>query len=238
MQERRGVEEARREAVQPSLWDRLVDDLPGLATETARLRLELGREIGAERLDRLLAAGRRAVEAEPALDDLHRRELRNLLSMTERQAFLEERGIVVTADVLREAVRRDIEALFNVERFESEPLLTDGERARVTSPAALIADFPEARRSVVNYGVPAFSGRRAKDFDVDRLGRELREIVAIFEPRLKSDTIVVKVITNDRTGLRIEVEAVLMMSPVPERLRLSTTIDLDNGRAATRLAER
>lgn len=238
MQERRGVEEARREAVQPSLWDRLVDDLPGLATETARLRLELGREIGAERLDRLLAAGRRAVEAEPALDDLHRRELRNLLSMTERQAFLEERGIVVTADVLREAVRRDIEALFNVERFESEPLLTDGERARVTSPAALIADFPEARRSVVNYGVPAFSGRRAKDFDVDRLGRELREIVAIFEPRLKSDTIVVKVITNDRTGLRIEVEAVLMMSPVPERLRLSTTIDLDNGRAATRLVER
>lgn len=238
MQERRGVEEARREAVQPSLWDRLVDDLPGLAMEATRLATELAREIGTERLERLIAAGRRAIEAEPALEDLHRRELRDLLAMTERRAFLEERGIVVTPEVLREAVRRDLEALFNVERFECEPLLTDAERARAESPAAAIADFPHVRRCVLNYGVPAFAGRRARDFDPDRLSKELRDVVAVYEPRLKGDTIAVRVVTNDRTGLRIEVEGVLMLSPVPERLRLSTTIDLDNGRAATRLLER
>lgn len=238
MQDRGIVANARREAVQPSLWDRLVDDLPGLAVEIARLRGDLGRELGAERLDRLLAAGQRGIEAEPALDDLHRRELRDLLAMTERQRFLQERGIVVTPEVLREAVRRDLEALFNVERFESEPLLTDAERASVPSPAALIADFPQVRRSVVNFGVPAFSGRRAKDFDSDRLSRELRRIVAAYEPRLRSDSIVVRVVTGDRTGLRIEVEGVLMLAPVPERMHLSTTIDLDNGRAATRLTER
>jgi type VI secretion system protein ImpF len=184
-----------------------------------------------------MAEGRRAIEAEPGLEDLHRRELRDLLSMIERRSFLEERGIVVTAEVLREAVRRDLEALFNVERFESEPLLTEGERARSESPAAMIADFPQARRSVVNYGVPAFAGRRARDFDPDRLSRELREVVAFYEPRLRSDTVVVRVVTNDRTGLRIEVEGLLMLSPVPERLRLSTRIDLDSGRAATRLVE-
>lgn len=238
MAERRGVEEARRDAVQPSLWDRLVDDLPGLAAEAARLAGELRRELGAERVDRLLAGGRRALEAEPGLEALHLRELRDLVAMLERQAFLQERGIVVTADVLREAVRRDIEALFNVERFECEPLLTDAESARLESPAEAIRDFPQVRRSVLNYGVPAFAGRRAKDFDPDRLGRELREVVAIFEPRLKGDSIRVNVVTNDRTGLRIEVEGVLMLSPVPERLRLSTTIDLDSGRASTRLGER
>lgn len=229
---------ARREAVQPSLWDRLVDDVPSLAAEVARLASQLGRELGGERLDRLLASGRRGIDAEEGLEDLHRRELRDLLRMMDRRAFLEERGIVVTPEVLREAVRRDIEALFNVERFEAEPLLADVERSRTESPAAAIADFPHVRRSVLNYGVPSFAGRRARDFDPDRLSRELREVVAVYEPRLRADTIQVKVITNDRTGLRIEVEAMLMMSPVPERLRLSTTIDLDSGRAATRLGER
>lgn len=237
MQGGRGVERSRREAVQPSLWDRLVDDLPGLATETARLSGELGREIGAERLDRLLAAGLRGIEGEPGLEELHRRELRDLLAMTERRAFLEERGIVVTAEVLREAVRRDLEALFNTERFECEPLLTEAELSEAQSPAQAIADFPHARRSVLNYGVPPFAGRRARDFDGDRLSRELREVIAVFEPRLKRSSIEVRVVTNDRTGLRVEVEAVLMLSPVPERLRLSTTIDLDTGRAATRLQE-
>lgn len=66
----------------------------------------------------------------------------------------------------------------------------------------------------------------------------MKEVVAVFEPRLKRDTIRVKVNTSDKTGMKIEIEGTLMLSPVPERLRLSTTIDLDNGQAATRLEER
>ncbi|MES2549566.1 MAG: type VI secretion system baseplate subunit TssE, partial [Pseudomonadota bacterium] len=65
------------------------------------------------------------------------------------------------------------------------------------------------------------------------LAKELRDVIAVFEPRLRRDTIRVKVAQGDRTGMKIEVEAMLMLSPVPERLRLSTTIDLDNGRATT-----
>ena len=58
-------------------------------------------------------------------------------------------------------------------------------------------------------------------------------MIAVFEPRLKRDTIRVKVAQGDRTGMKIEVDAMLMLSPVPERLRLSTMVDLDNGRATT-----
>jgi type VI secretion system protein ImpF len=233
-----GSRQARSEAVQPSLWDRLVDDLPGLGAEADRLAAELGRELGAERVGHLVAGGGAAVDAEVGLEELHRRELRDLVGLEERRRFLAERGIVVTAEVLREAVRRDIEALFNVERFECEPLLGDAERAGFESPAALLADFPHVRASVLNYGVPSFAGRRARDFDTDQLSRELREVIWAFEPRLRRDSVQVRVVTGDRTGLRIEVEGVLLLSPVPERLRLSTTIDLDNGRAATRLGER
>ena len=116
-------------------------------------------------------------------------------------------------------------------------LVADAERGSQDDPEDVLADYPHVCRSVLNFGVPSFSGRRAKDFDPAVLGRELREVVGAFEPRLKRDTIRVTVDTGSREGLKVKIEGVLMLSPVPERLRLSTTIDLDNGRAATRIEE-
>lgn len=230
-------QQARREAVQPSLWDRLVDDLPGLVSETDHRRREIGAAIGAERLEAIIAAGPRAVDQATDLDEERRRELAQFLALLSRRTFLEERGIIINADVLREAVRRDLEELFGMERLQSRFLLSDMERGGAEDPGDVLEDFPHVRRSVLNYGVPAFSGRQARDFDPEALSRELREVIAVFEPRLKRDTIRVIVDASPREGLRIRLEAVLMLSPVPERLRLSTTIDLDNGRAATRIEE-
>jgi type VI secretion system protein ImpF len=225
------------EAVQPSFWDRLVDDLPGLAAETDKRISELRKELGADRVDRLLAGGRRALEQEPDLDRDERADFHQVLGMLERRAFLEQRGIVVTPAVLREAVRRDIEALFNIERHESHLLLSDRERTGTEEPAERLADFPQVRRSVVNYGVPAFSGHRANDFDADELARELKEVIATFEPRFKRDTIRVTVDTSSKKGLVVAIDGLLLLSPVPERMRLSTTIDLDSGRAMTALED-
>lgn len=225
--------QSRREAVQPSLWDRLVDDLPGIQAETDRHRADLVASIGAEIVDAVLADGQRAIERFPDLDESQRRELHHLTAQMDRRAFLELRGIVVTADVLREAVRRDIQALFNCERFEAQMQLTDLEREYTVEPGELIRDFPRARRSVLNYGVPAFSGRKASDFDLEALSRELKEVVAVFEPRFKRDTIRVRVEAGDARGMRISIEGTLLLSPVAERMRLSTTVNLDNGHAAT-----
>ncbi len=229
--------QSRTEAVQPSLWDRLVDDLPGIVTETDRQRADLAARIGAAKVEAVLAGGARSVEADEDFDADTRRELHQFLTRMARRAFLEERGIVVNAAVLREAVRRDIDALFNVERFESGLQLSDIERTGFETPQEMIAGFPHARRSVLNYGVPSFSGRSITDFDLAALAKELREVIAVFEPRLKRDTIRVRVDQGDRAGMRIELDAMLMLSPVPERLRLSTMIDLDNGRATTAVEE-
>lgn len=228
---------ARREAVQPSLWDRLVDDLPGLTSETEVRRREIGADIGAERLEALVQGGVRAVEQAQDLPEDKRREIVQFIGALQRRAFLEERGIVVTADVLREAVRRDLEELFGMERLQARFLWSDMERGATEDLQDVLADYPHVCRSVLNYGVPSFSGRRAKDFDPEVLGRELKEVVATFEPRLKRDTIRVTVDTGGRGGLKVKIEGVLMLSPVPERLRLSTTINLDNGFAATRIED-
>lgn len=225
--------QSRTEAVQPSLWDRLVDDLPGIVADTDRQRADLVTRVGAAKVEAVLASGARVIESDDELDADTRRDLHLLLARMARRAFLEDRGIVVNAAVLREAVRRDIEALFNVERFESGVQLTDTELKDFETPQEMIADFPHVRRSVLNYGVPSFSGRAMSDFDLAALAKELREVIAVFEPRLKRDTIRVRVAQGDRTGMKIDVDAMLMLSPVPERLRLSTMIDLDNGRATT-----
>jgi type VI secretion system protein ImpF len=229
--------QSRTEAVQPSLWDRLVDDLPGIVSETDRQRAELTVQIGAEKVAAVLQGGVRSIETDSDLDADTRRQLHLFLTRMARRAFLEERGIVVNSQVLREAVRRDIEALFNVERFESGLQLTDLEAREILAPQDMIADFPQVRRSVLNYGVPAFAGRSITDFDLAALAKELREVIAVFEPRLKRDTIRVKVAQGDYAGMRIEVDAMLMLSPVPERLRLSTMIDLDSGRASTAIED-
>lgn len=228
---------AAREAVQPSLWDRLKNDLPGLQAESANLRGTLEKAIGPERLARLMTGGLRVLEAEDDLPTDTRRDILRLTAIEDRRARIEARGIVVSPSVLREAVRRDIEALFNTERLEADYLMTDLEAETLALTPSDLSDFPNVRRSVVNYGVPAFSGRSARSFDRDALARELREVLAFYEPRLKKDSIRVSVRTGDKVGLRIDIDALLTMSPAPERLRLRTLIDLDNGRARTALED-
>lgn len=228
---------ARREAVQPSLWDRLVDDLPGLVSDSNLRRREIGAEIGPDRLEDLLAGGPRALDQATDIDERLRREIALLMQMLARRSFIEERGIVVTADILREAVRRDLEELFGTERLQARFLFGEAEGAGSEDTQDLLADFPQVRRSVLNYGVPAFSGRRAKDFDAEVLARELREVVAVYEPRFRRDTLRITVDTTDKAGLKIRLEGVLMMAPVPERLALSTLVDLDGGRSVTRIEE-
>jgi type VI secretion system protein ImpF len=229
--------QARRDAVQPSLWDRLVNDLPGLSSEIEGLVRLVRAELGEARADALIAGGTRAIEADPDLPAEQKQRLSRLVVLERRRGELESRGIVVSADVLREAVRRDIEVLFNTQRFECVPMMSDWEAALSPDDPPALADFPEVRRSVVNYGVPAFSGHTGRDFDREALAREVKGILTAFEPRLKASETRVTVNTGERGGgLSIEIEGLLIMSPAPERLKLRTLIDLDNGRATTRAA--
>ncbi|MEL7150215.1 MAG: GPW/gp25 family protein [Pseudomonadota bacterium] len=225
---------ARSEAVQPSLWDRLQDDLPGLVSELASLRETLQEEVGEDfDIDGLLEGGLTALRRNTTLSETAYHLAHQLIAKSQDRRRLESRGVVVTPDVLREAVRRDIEMLFNVERLEMRYFLTDRELQNHEDPADVLADFPQVRTSVLNYGVPTFSGRKGSDFDRDALARSLREVLQTYETRLKPESIKVKVHFAEKIGIRVDIDAILMMSPVAERLKLSTVIDLESGRALT-----
>ena len=61
---------SRQEVVQPSLWDRLVNDLPGLSAEADALSRDLAVALGsAEEVGVLLEGGLRGIERRDGLDD-------------------------------------------------------------------------------------------------------------------------------------------------------------------------
>ncbi|HEY5817391.1 MAG TPA: type VI secretion system baseplate subunit TssE [Mesorhizobium sp.] len=233
-----GTPRARREAVQPSLWDRLINDLPGVSSEIDALHEALEKELGAERMELFTSGSIRAIDSDASLTNDQKQRIHRLNFQMRQRAELETRGVVVSGRVLREAVRRDIEALFNTERFESFPLTMESEDEFATDNMLDLSDFPEVRRSVVNYGVPSFSGRTARDFDREALAREIKMVLTTFEPRLKeSGTKVTVNIGEKNQGLSIELDGILIMTPTPERMKLRTMINLDNGLAQTDATE-
>jgi len=130
-----------------------------------------------------------------------------------------ERRVMSRAQ-LRAAVLRDLAWLFNTTRLESTIDMT---RA------------VHARRSVVNFGVPAFGGRWASAVDVATLERAIRQAILDFEPRILPNTLRVRAIARaDRLDhhnvLSVEIHGHLWAQPVPVALLVRTQFDLETGR--------
>ncbi|GAP34883.1 type VI secretion system baseplate subunit TssE [Piscinibacter sakaiensis] len=122
---------------------------------------------------------------------------------------------------LRESVLRDLNWLFNANQNSGD-----------------LSDYPEVRRSVVNYGLPAVSGRPASSLDLTELARALREALLFFEPRLVPHT--VRVFVEPKGGpshnvISFRMEAQLWAQPIPLEIFMRTDMDLESGQ--TRVVE-
>lgn len=120
-----------------------------------------------------------------------------------------------TMSRLREAVRRDLEALLNTR-----------ERCRGWPPA-----FREIDDSVVGYGLPDFSVLSLQGQWRNALSRRVVEAIRRFEPRLTA----VNVQFDERREMlervaRFRIEALMAADPAPEPVAFNTQID-----AVTRL---
>jgi type VI secretion system protein ImpF len=141
-----------------------------------------------------------------------------------------ERRVMSKAQ-LKHAVLRDLAWLFNATRLE---------RARTPVDHRLpagddLSDTVEARRSVINYGLPPLSGRAALSMDVIELERSLRQAIIEFEPRILPATLRVKAIVtasavDHHNIIGVEIQGQLWSQPVPLELLVRTEIDLETGK--------
>lgn len=117
--------------------------------------------------------------------------------------------------LLKNSVRRDLEWLLNTRRIADPP------------DEAL----KEVSRSTYVYGLPDMSAlTMAATGDRSRLTRQIITSIALFEPRL-TNVRVVMVETPDasKKDVRLRIEALLRMDPVPEPISFDTVIELKSG---------
>ena len=117
---------------------------------------------------------------------------------------------------LKASVRRDLEWLLNTRR----------------TPIEAGEEFPEASRSLYNYGFPDFSNfALSNPRDRQRLLQSVEVAIQTFEPRLDAVR-VVPVETDEKNPsrmLRFQVEALLKMDPQPEQITFDTVLSLTSG---------
>jgi type VI secretion system protein ImpF len=126
---------------------------------------------------------------------------------------------VISQARYKRGVLRDLEWLFSA----SAHLPEEGRRQ------FRLGDYPEAYRSVINFGMRQLCGMLAPN--MDELERELAETVRVFEPRIINHTLTIKA-TVERHVVTIEMFGELLANPVSEKLFIKTSIDLENGQCS------
>ena len=148
----------------------------------------------------------------------------------------------------KKAVLRDLRWLFNTGAHPAHMPLAESRRWSARKPGgsssfggddteglppAQLGNYPEAYNSVLAFGIPDLTGLRSSDLELGALQEELEAAVKLFEPRLDTKTVQVRVIEihdpTEPSVLAFEIEGELWMEDIPEHLRVRTMIDLEIG---------
>ena len=123
---------------------------------------------------------------------------------------------VISVQRYRRGVLRDLAWLLNASAH-----LPDEGKGRWR-----LEDFPDAHRSVINFGTRQLSGLFAPN--MHELERQLTESLQLFEPRVISQSVTIHA-SMERNVIDIEIRGELWANPVPEQLFVKTNIDLETG---------
>jgi type VI secretion system protein ImpF len=122
---------------------------------------------------------------------------------------------VLSFGKLKQSVIRDLQWLLNAGHLETTQDLSA---------------FPQVRQSVLNYGIPDFTGTTAGNADLAALERLLRQVILDFEPRVLRPSLKVRAkAAGEHNTIIFEIEGELWAQPLPERLYLKTILDLELG---------
>jgi type VI secretion system protein ImpF len=119
---------------------------------------------------------------------------------------------------LKESVLRDLAWLLNTGHLQTvQPLDA----------------YPAVAGSVLNYGVPDFSGLIAAGMDAAVLEKAVHRAIVSFEPRIAPKSLRVSVVmaseAMNRNAMTFKIEGELWAEPTPMALYLRTELDLESG---------
>ena len=157
-----------RERLQPSLLDRLTDDIKGIESDIGRLRSMLPKLDEAQRaaLAGLLdpdATGlphEAALAPFAALGPMVVEQVKRLVGLEQRRQGEIRSRFVLSTERLRACVLRDLTWLLNTPNLRWRDGRAEDSQLGVVPD---IEAYPRAAASVVNYGIPPLSGRTGLD---------------------------------------------------------------------------
>lgn len=118
---------------------------------------------------------------------------------------------------IQSCVKRDLEWLFNANQYASKEELND---------------LPEVARSVLNFGIPDFTGKTVSGLDMIQMERLLLQAIIDFEPRIIQKTLTVRVIADqnkkEHNVFVFEIEGEIWGKPLPLHLHLRTEFELES----------
>jgi len=126
-----------------------------------------------------------------------------------------QRDLRIGVEELKQSVRRDIEWLLNSRR----PLLD-------------LTDLPEARTSILAYGMPDLTFFSGNSADRQRICTLMEEALRTFEPRLQPRSIKVEHATtreDTHARLHFNIHALLHVDPVREPISFDTSVETASG---------
>jgi type VI secretion system protein ImpF len=140
---------------------------------------------------------------------------------------------VLSKQQLRAAVLRDLSWLFNTARAQPDGASPDLDELTMWREA------PAARQSVVNFGIPALSGKTMSSMHFAALEHAIHEAIVTFEPRIDPKTLAVEVnreagFSVQHNSLRLVIRGHMWNQPVPLELLLSADVDVETGLASVR----
>ncbi len=148
---------------------------------------------------------------------------------TSRKESLEARAL--SRQQLRAAVLRDLSWLFNATRHEPDPQSERREEVEKWAQADL------ARKSVLNYGMPALAGSTLSGMDRRAIERSVGDAIRAFEPRIDPDTLAVEVsidLDNHHNAIQLIIRGKMWAQPVPLELLLAADMDIETGNTRVR----
>lgn len=121
---------------------------------------------------------------------------------------------------MRQIVQRDLALLLNT---TDQGGLFDADR------------LAQARRSTLNYGVPALAGGYLSDKRWADIENMIRRAILTFEPRLLPETLVVRPLIKEHTTahynvLVFEISGHIQMQPYPLEFTVQSSVDLETSR--------